>query len=108
MGHVREFSEATAQMIDNEVREIVERDYRRARDLLSSNSDILHAMAAALLEYETLDKEDIDLLMKRVKLPPKSSKTSSGSGSGTAPATNEGGIIVAPGMSGSSAAPAPV
>lgn len=110
MGHVREFSEATAQMIDNEVREIVERDYRRAREILSSNNDILHAMATALLEYETLDKDDIDLLMKRVKLPPKAEKvsSSSGSGSGMAPATNEGGITVAPGMGGSSAAPAPV
>ncbi|MCO5141673.1 MAG: ATP-dependent zinc metalloprotease FtsH [Oligoflexia bacterium] len=90
----REFSEATAQMIDNEVREIVERNYRRARDILSSNVDILHSMSKALLEYETLDKEEIDLLMKRVQLPPKSSKKQDGgSGSkddGSAPATNEG------------------
>lgn len=109
MGSSREFSEATAQMIDNEVREIVERNYRRAKELLVSNIDILHSMSIALLDYETLDKEEIDLLMKRVKLPPKSSKGSasdSGSGSGTAPATNEG--EGAPVMGGSSAAPAPV
>ncbi len=109
MGSSREFSEATAQMIDNEVREIVERNYRRAKELLVSNIDILHAMSIALLDYETLDKDEIDLLMKRVKLPPKSSKGSasdSGSGSGTAPATNEG--EGAPVMGGSSAAPAPV
>lgn len=109
MGSSREFSEATAQMIDNEVREIVERNYRRAKELLVSNIDILHAMSIALLDYETLDKDEIDLLMKRVKLPPKSSKGSasdSGSGSGTAPATNEG--EGAPVMGGTSAAPAPV
>ena len=69
--------------------------------------DILHAMAIALLEYETLDKDDIDLLMKRVKLPPKAMKvvndgSSNMGGSGTAPATNEGMI------SGTSATPAAV
>jgi cell division protease FtsH len=110
MGSSREFSEATAQMIDNEVREIVEKNYRRAKELLVSNIDILHAMSIALLDYETLDKDEIDLLMKRVKLPPKSSKGSasdSGSGSGTAPVTNEG-DVGSPVMGGTSAAPAPV
>jgi cell division protease FtsH len=97
MGHVREFSEATAQSIDNEVREIVEKNYRRAKELLNSNIDILHSMAQALLDHETLDKDEIDLLMRGVKLPPKAAKVvdpGSGStpGSGTAPATNEGGI----------------
>ncbi len=100
MGHVREFSEATAQTIDNEVREIVEKNYRRGKELLNSNIDILHAMAEALIDHETIDKDQIDLLMKRVKLPPKSSKVASGTGStpgsGTAPVTNEGGVIVAP------------
>jgi len=108
MGSVREFSEATAQMIDNEVREIVERNYRRARDLLTSNLDILHAMSIALLDYETLDKDEIDLLMKRVKLPPKASKKNDGSSSsGTAPATNED-AAGTPIIDGSGAAPAPV
>jgi len=108
MGHVREFSEATAQSIDNEVREIVEKNYRRGRELLNSNVEILHAMALALIDHETLDKDQIDLLMKGVKLPPKASKSSAGSGStpgsGTAPATNEGGAVIP----GSGAAPAPV
>jgi cell division protease FtsH len=108
MGHVREFSEATAQSIDNEVREIVEKNYRRGRELLNSNVEILHAMALALIDHETLDKDQIDLLMKGVKLPPKASKNTAGSGStpgsGTAPATNESGAV----MPGSGAAPAPV
>ncbi|MGZ3692629.1 MAG: ATP-dependent zinc metalloprotease FtsH [Bdellovibrionota bacterium] len=111
MGHVREFSEATAQMIDNEVREIVERNYRRARELLSSNLDILHTMSAALLDHETLDKDEIDLLMKRVKLPSKAAKNerNNAGGSGSAPVTNEAGITVGPGIiPGSSGNPAPV
>lgn len=105
MGHSREFSEATAQAIDNEVREIVEKSYRRARELLSSNIDILHSMSLALLEYETLDKDDIDLLMRRVKLPPKAQKRngSAPTDGGSAPATNEGEVVA-----GSSAAPQPV
>ena len=99
--HSREFSESTAQMIDSEVREIVERNYRRAKDLLTSNMDILHTMSEALVERETLDREEIDLLMKRVKLPPKRSNNEGGAaagsnGGGTAPATNEGGLVGAP------------
>jgi cell division protease FtsH len=110
MGHTREFSEATAQTIDNEVREIVEKNYRVAREILNSNIDILHSMAQALLDHETLDRDEIDLLMKRVKLPPKSAKSASGSGSGsgTAPATNEGEVGSSSVMGGSGAAPAPV
>jgi cell division protease FtsH len=110
MGHTREFSEATAQTIDNEVREIVEKNYRVAREILNSNIDILHSMAQALLDHETLDRDEIDLLMKRVKLPPKSAKSASGSGSGsgTAPATSEGDVGSSSVMGGSGAAPAPV
>ena len=107
MGHTREFSEATAQSIDNEVREIVEKNYRRAREILNSNIDILHSMSYALLEHETLDKDDIDLLMRRVRLPTKAEKASNNSGSqtggGSAPATNEGSVV-----GGSSASPQPV
>ncbi|MGZ3668394.1 MAG: ATP-dependent zinc metalloprotease FtsH [Bdellovibrionota bacterium] len=108
MGHSREFSEATAQAIDLEVREIIEKNYRRAKEILNSNIDILYAMAQALIDHETLDKDQIDLLMKRVKLPPKILKPdtsgSAASGSGTAPATNEGGAVIP----GTSAAPSPV
>jgi cell division protease FtsH len=107
MGGTREYSEATAQAIDLEVREIIEKNYRRAKEILNSNVDILHSMSLALVEHETLDKDQIDLLMKRVKLPPRVIKpdtSGSATGSGTAPATNEGGSMIP----GSSAAPAPV
>lgn len=99
----KEYSEATSQLIDKEVREIVERNYRVAKELLSSNIDILHAMAAALLEKESLDADEIELLMQRVKLPPKKTvKPDSGSAAssdpqGSAPATNEGGLGMLPG-----------
>jgi cell division protease FtsH len=101
----RDFSESTAQMIDKEVREIIERNYRRAEELLRSNLDILHTMSQALLEYETLDKNEIDLLMDRVKLPPKASKKDASAvvASGSEP---EAGGSAAPVMPNSTPAPA--
>jgi cell division protease FtsH len=56
-------SEQTAQMIDAEVREIVTTGYNRAHQLLTENIDQLHALAGALLEYETLTGDDIKKLI---------------------------------------------
>jgi cell division protease FtsH len=53
-------SEKLAEAIDTEVRAIVERNYLKAKDILVKNEDKLHKLADALLEYETLDKEQID------------------------------------------------
>ena len=53
-------SEKLAEAIDTEVRAIVERNYLKAKDILIKNEDKLHKLADALLEYETLDKEQID------------------------------------------------
>lgn len=103
----KNYSETTAQAIDQEIREVVERNYRRAKEILTSNIEVLHAMASALLEHESLDSDEIDLLMKGVKLPPKKgSKSSGGSAptSGSAPATNEG-EAGSPIVSGASPAP---
>jgi cell division protease FtsH len=53
-------SEETARRIDEEVRGIIERNYQRARALLTEHLDKLSAMADALVEYETLSKDQID------------------------------------------------
>jgi cell division protease FtsH len=58
----RDFSEQTAQTIDREVRDIVNRNYRRARQILSEKLPILNEMARALLEYETIDGAEVDLI----------------------------------------------
>ena len=58
------YSERTAQIIDDEVKRIVTEQYARAKGLLQGNIDKLHAIAKALLEYETLDLKDIELMMK--------------------------------------------
>ena len=52
-------SEQTAQIIDSEIRQIVNHGYARAKQLLTDNIDQLHALAGALLEYETLSGDEI-------------------------------------------------
>jgi cell division protease FtsH len=66
----QDYSEETAQVIDEEVTRIVTECYSRAKKILEDDIDILHAMAKALLERETLDSEEIQLLLKRQPLPP--------------------------------------
>ena len=56
-------SDETARQIDEAVRAIVESNYERAQRLLTDNIDTLHAMAKALMRYETLDAAQIDDLM---------------------------------------------
>jgi cell division protease FtsH len=59
----RDYSELTAQKIDEEVRNIVTGAYKRTSELISENLEVLHTMATALLEKETLDGKDIDRIM---------------------------------------------
>ena len=64
-------SDETAHLIDEEVRDIVDRNYQRAHTLLESNIAHLHTMADALIKYETLGAEQIDDIMKgRAPRPP--------------------------------------
>lgn len=59
----KEFSEETSQVIDMEVRVIIERNYSLAKKILTENIEKLHAMAEALMKYETIDKDQIDDIM---------------------------------------------
>jgi len=65
----RDYSEATAIKIDEEVKSIIVNANDKVHELLSSNLDQLHAIAAALLERETLVLEDIEKIMKAVEGP---------------------------------------
>ncbi len=56
-------SDETAHTIDAEIRAIIDRNYRRAESLLKENLDKLHAMADALIKYETIDADQIDDIM---------------------------------------------
>jgi cell division protease FtsH len=78
-------SEATMQKVDVEVRRIIDMQYNLARRLIEDNSDKMHTMAKALLEWETIDKEQIDDIMEgRQPRPPKdwTPRTPSGGDSG--------------------------
>ena len=70
--HRREVSEQTAQLVDSEVKRVINRAYERAKKTLEENLDLLHLVATTLLERETLTREDIAVLMRGEKLPPMS------------------------------------
>lgn len=65
----RDYSEKTAILIDQEVKRIVHEVYERAEKLIRDNEDKLHLLAAALLEREILDGDEIDRLLKGKSLP---------------------------------------
>jgi cell division protease FtsH len=83
-------SEQTMQKVDAEVRRIIDQQYAQARKLIEDNQDKMHAMAKALLEWETIDGEQLDDIMAgKAPRPPKDwtpRAPSSGSGDGGGPA----------------------
>lgn len=64
------YSPKTSGEIDSEVRGIVDECYEQAEGILKENLDILHEMKNALMEYETIDSEQVDDLMARKKVRP--------------------------------------
>jgi cell division protease FtsH len=77
------------QKVDGEVRRIIDEQYSLARRLIEENQDKMHAMAKALLEWETIDSEQLDDIMAgKDPRPPKDftpRTPSSGGGSGGSP-----------------------
>ncbi|RFC38430.1 MAG: membrane protease FtsH catalytic subunit [Candidatus Nitrotoga sp. LAW] len=65
-------SEATMQKVDEEIRRIIDQQYALARGLIEANRDKVEAMAKALLEFETLDADQLDDIM--AGKPPRSPK----------------------------------
>jgi cell division protease FtsH len=65
----REVSERTAELVDTELKRILEEAYERARGILEADMATLHRMAEALLERETLDREDVELIAAGKELP---------------------------------------
>ena len=82
----RDFSDDTAKQIDAEVRLFVDAAYKSAYTILDTNQDIMHRMAAALLERETLDAAEIKLIIEGKELPAaKSALSGVDPGSGRRP-----------------------
>jgi len=65
-------SEQTMQKVDDEVRRIIDEQYSLARRLIEENQDKMHAMAKAMLDWETIDAEQLDDIMAgKPPRPPK-------------------------------------
>ncbi len=68
----KQVSDMTAHAIDEEVRRVIDGNYRRAREILDREIDKLHAMADALIKYETIDESQIrDIMDGREPQPPE-------------------------------------
>jgi cell division protease FtsH len=80
-------SDDTAHAIDREIRELIDRNYARAKKIVEDNLDKLHAMAEALLKYETIDAGQLGRIMRGEPPGDPGSWTDSGSGkpTGTTP-----------------------
>ncbi len=63
----RDYSEATAQTIDEEINKLIKNSYERARVVLNENLDILHKLAEALLEKETVLGKELDELIHSLR-----------------------------------------
>jgi len=57
-------SDLTAKKIDEDIRTLINRNYKRAKDILNENIDKLHIMAKLLIKYETIDSDQIDAIME--------------------------------------------
>lgn len=76
----RDYSDQTALQIDQEVRRILEACRTRSESLLQENIDIMHQMADALLEYETLDRDQLNQLFRGEPIEPTTAEEPSGDG----------------------------
>jgi len=95
----RDFSEETARQIDLEVRRLIDEAYQSAHTIINANQDPMHRIAAALLERETIDAEEVKMLIEGRELPPmRSNLAAPNDGSGGVqqvlkPDTTRGGPI---------------
>ena len=67
----KNFSEKTSELIDQEVKKIITRNFDRAREILEKNKDKLKKLAELLLEKEVLDSDELDAVVKGKKIKPK-------------------------------------
>ncbi len=62
-GSGREISEKTSELIDKEIKKLIDQAYTRARQLIEANKEKMEALAKALLKYETLDAADVEIIL---------------------------------------------
>jgi cell division protease FtsH len=87
-------SDETAHAIDGEIREVIDRNYTRSKQILTERMSVLHAMAQALMKYETIDRGQVDALMRGEEPPPPADwtddDTSGGKGVSSKPQSGSG------------------
>ncbi len=116
LGHARNYSEDVAAVVDEETKRLLANAHQEAFDILEENRDVLDALVLALLEKETLDKEQVAAIFTQLRrrpdrpawtgsptrepsqIPPVDVPKSAVNGSG--PAGSEGGVILTPPGSG--------
>lgn len=89
-------SEQTMQMVDAEIRKIIDSQYKVAWDILDQNRDKVHTMAKALLEWETIDADQINDIMDGKDPRPPSTGGSTPPTGGSPSSSGGGGEKVAP------------
>ncbi len=70
MAQPKDHSEATSQLIDREIKQILLEANNKAEKILNDNIDILHKASKLLLEREVLDAEELDIIIKGDEIPP--------------------------------------
>ena len=93
----KQVSDVTAHAIDEEVRRVIDNNFQRARQIVTSSLDKLHSMAEALMKYETIDEEQLkDIMDGRTPRPPKDWDDSVPTPATTKPAEKPGPAIGTP------------
>jgi cell division protease FtsH len=67
----RNFSEHTAQRIDEEVAQLIERTYQRVKDILSQKRGVLERITVELQKRETIDREELEKIVSETESPPR-------------------------------------
>ncbi len=99
----REVSDKTAELVDEEVKRILDEAFQRAQEILRGDLDTLHRMADVLLERETIDRDEVELIAQGKELPPPShevlprpSQPPARGSSEKAPASDHGPVLGTP------------
>ncbi len=102
----REVSERTAQLVDEEVSRVITESYQKAHVVLTEHRALLDIIAAALLDRETLGREDIKMLVDGQELPPRIPPGLTTSLAPVAPAAATVDVVLPPMLGGPEVAPA--
>jgi cell division protease FtsH len=88
LGHRRQVSERTSQLVDEEIKRLLDESFEKARTVLEENEGLLESIALALLERETLDREEVEALARGEVLPPLRPRAATGGPLAAAPAVS--------------------